>query len=625
MLGSAQSCSAVAGRTLTNGIILGTAEAAASGIVGTRPLTHPLSAHSGVVVSRAETPSPDEVYRLEHVGTARQRGVFALMQAVFLVALLGLSGHLLTLFLTGRIGSTAIATVLVVYGSFLVFWQIAYVYRILAMKRAVLVNSCPPSSLRLAMATTIVPSREFDLLRGKLEGMVRVDPCGNAVDCWVLDEEDDPRVRAMIDEFNRRDGPRGARLFHFTRKHSPWYNEAPRGRRFRRFQARQKGGNINAWLDSVDFESYDVITFLDLDHVPKPEFYRKVLPYFRDPGVGFVQGPESFSNRDENFITRAASLERDIFFGLIHRSYLGLGMPIIIGSHTTFRRETIRALGGSYPVHLTEDYLIMLKLRSLQQRGVFVDDVLAVGELPSTWSAYLSQQNRWASGGLDLLLRYFLPLARTYTPKENLFSFVLLNYYAWGTFFLVSKVFLYACLLAGLALHVEPALIVGILAFTVVSAVANHLWERQFFIEAEKKSFLVENAVMNNFLGGLYCLALFKAAVVPNTPFMVTAKSGTRQIGGGTPYVLAACALLALEVAGMALALYRGPAETAFDLSWMTRNVFLYPLVLSLIGNVSVLVFFRRMEQARVGAADACPQVLPVPARSPARLVDLNL
>jgi len=134
-----------------------------------------------------------------------------------------------------------------------------------------------------------------------------------------------------------------------------------------------------------------------------------------DPAVGFVQGPEAFGNRDENFVTRAASFERDAFFGIVHRGFFGLQMPIVIGSHTTFRATTLTALGGYYPVHLTEDYLVMLYLRALKITGVFIDHIIAVGELPANLSSYVAQQSRWATGGLDLLFRYYFRLLRAYS------------------------------------------------------------------------------------------------------------------------------------------------------------------------------------------------------------------
>lgn len=520
------------------------------------------------------------------------------MQALFLAALIFLSAKVIGVFLAPLVGETAIRGVIAVFSAFAVFWQLAYVYRTLAMKRAVLLDGAVPHGLRIAMATTIVPSREFALLRDKLEGMLRVDACGNALDLWVLDEEDDARVRAMIDECNRRQGPRGARIRHFTRKGIERYNESPSGRRFKRFQARQKGGNINAWLDSTRAERYDLVTFLDLDHIPVPAFYRKVLPYFRDEDVAFVQGPESFRNRDENFVTRAASLERDTFFGLIHRSYYGLGMPVIVGSHTTFRATTFDVLDGFYPVHLTEDYLIMLRLRAARKRAVFVDDILAVGELPSTWAAYLGQQQRWASGGMDLLLRYFPRLWRSYTGKERLFGFVLLNYYAWGSFFMLSKVVLFSLLLGGLTVRLEMGLIGAVGVFTLVAMVANHLWERQFFIERHRRSFLLENAVMNNFLGGLYFLSLLKAIAAPNTPFNVTAKSGASARPGArlVSYPVVAAVTVGFEVMALVVAwgwVFRAHASAG------RYDIVAIPLVISAGANLAILIAYRQLECAR--------------------------
>jgi hypothetical protein len=519
------------------------------------------------------------------------------MQTVFLAALLFLSAKILTVFLTPLVDQRTIRVVLAVYSTFAVFWQLTYIFRTLAMKRAVLTDDAVPHGLRIAMATTIVPSREFELLYAKLHGMVRVDPCGNAMDLWVLDEEDDPRVVAMIDEFNRRQPPHRPRIRHFTRMGIARYNEAASGRRFKQFQARQKGGNLNAWLDATRDERYDLITFLDLDHIPVPAFYRKVLPYFRDDDVAFVQGPESFRNREENFVSRAASFERDSFFGLVHRSYFGLAMPVIVGSHTTFRATTFDALDGHYPVHLTEDYLMMLRLRAARKQGIFVDEVLAIGDLPSTWAAYLGQQQRWASGGLDLLFRYFPRLWRSYSGKERLYTFVLLNYYAWGTFFMLAKLLLFSLLLGGLTIRLGIPLIGAVVAFSVVAMVGNYLWERQFFIEPHKRSFLLENALMNNFLGGLFLFSLVKALVAPNSAFNVTAK--TRTTGGptldGVSYPVLATVIVGFEIVAFALAPNWFSAESAHAGHY---DILPLPLIMNTIANVAVLICYARFERA---------------------------
>ncbi len=544
------------------------------------------------------SPTSAPTYRLEPVASAGQRLAFGVIQVIYLGLLLWLFWTIAPLFLRQYWSAQTVLSMLWISSACVVVWQLTHAYRTLAMRRAVLLSHQMLQDCRIAMATTIVPSREFDLLRHKLEGMVAVEAGGNPIDLWVLDEEDDPRVRQMVRAFQQRGLPPGMRLRHFTRKNVAAYNEPALGRRFRRFQERQKGGNINAWLDATRDEGYAVITFLDLDHVPVPGFYRHVLPYFVDPDVAFVQGPESFRNRDQNFVTRAASFERDTFFGLLHRAYFGLGLPIVVGAHTTFRADVFRDLGGAYPVHLTEDYLIMLRLRALGRRGVFVDQVLAVGELPSTWSAYLGQQLRWASGGLDLLLRYFPQVWPAYSGKERFFTFLLLNYYAWGAFFLLGKAAMLVLLLCGASLELDATLIGASLAFMAVAMLATYFWERQFFIEPGRRTFLLESALMNNFLGTLYSASLLKAVVAPNTPFQVTAKAAAQQRLRGRrllTYPRVAAMLLVVECTGLLCAwLVAGGAAGPLG----HFNVLALPLLMSVAANLAVLVAYRRHEQA---------------------------
>ncbi|MBN7796948.1 glycosyltransferase family 2 protein [Parahaliea mediterranea] len=531
------------------------------------------------------------------VGSVSQRAIFVVLQCAILAGLLWITATLLGMLLPRFVAPATVTVLIATICGFQVLFQGLHLFRTLAMRRAVIDGMPSPEGLRIAMATTIVPSREFSLLEQKLAAMAAVSSNGCMLDHWVLDEEDDPRVRKLVAEFNQRYRDSGTRFFHFTRHGVARYNEAPKGRHFRTFQARQKGGNINAWLDATRSSRYDLVTFIDLDHFPEPDFYRAVLPCFGDPDVAFVQGPEVFRNREENFITRAASHERDTFFGLLHRSYFGLGMPVIVGAHTTFRRTALDALGGYYPVHLTEDYLIMLRLRALGLRGIYIDTVIAVGELPSTWNAFLGQQRRWASGGLDLLFRYFPKQWRHYSNKERLFGFMLLNYYIWGTFFVLGKTLLLLMLLVGVTLEIGPVMLAGLVAFILAALMGNHLWERQFFIQPERRTHLVENAVMNLFLGPLYCLSLFRALIAPNTPFEVTAKNrGEQQAGGRFSFRWQCTALLCVEA-------------LLFILAWLVSggategkvNLVQVPLLLSLFGTLYVLANYRRHEASPAG------------------------
>lgn len=111
----------------------------------------------------------------------------------------------------------------------------------------------PVTGQRIAFITTIVPSKEpIEMVRRTLAAARAVRYEGT-FDVWLLDEGDDPAVRAMCAELGVR---------HFTRAGVPEWNQ-PTGRH----KARTKHGNYNAWLDAHGAR-YDVFLSVDPDHVP---------------------------------------------------------------------------------------------------------------------------------------------------------------------------------------------------------------------------------------------------------------------------------------------------------------------------------------------------------------------
>jgi hypothetical protein len=156
-------------------------------------------------------------------------------------------------------------------------------------------------------------------------------------------------------------------------------------------------------------------------------------------------------------------------------------------------------------------------------------------------------------------------------------------------------------LFVGLALHVETQLIIGIVAFTVFAAVANHLWERQFFVERSERSYFLENAVMNNFLGWHYFVALLKALVSPNTPFSVTAKSGVGDTRGRgfSAFLWLSCVFVTVDVTGL-VAAWLLSLGSGLRAAQVFNNFLLYPLLLAAAANILVLLFSSRLQRQGV-------------------------
>ena len=269
--------------------------------------------------------------------------------------------------------------------------------------------------LRVGVATTFVPGAEpLEMLEQTVEALVAMD---YPHDTWVLDEGDDDRVKALC----RRSGAR-----YFSRRHRPEYQDDEGI-----FASRTKHGNYNAWLAEVGYESYDVVVNFDPDHIPVRAFLDRVLGYFDDPRVGYVQAPQNYYNQHASFVARGAAEETYAYYSSVQMTGYALGYPIVTGCHTAHRVTALREVGGFAP-HDADDLLVTVHYRVGDWRGVYVPEILAEGVVPVDWPGYLSQQRRWARSVLDVKLRIFPRLARRLPRVERVTSALHGLYYLHG-------------------------------------------------------------------------------------------------------------------------------------------------------------------------------------------------
>ncbi|WP_069386276.1 glycosyltransferase [Cellulosimicrobium cellulans] len=100
-----------------------------------------------------------------------------------------------------------------------------------------------------------------------------------------------------------------------------------------------KAGNVNNALFRT---TGDLVAILDADQVPEPRFLDRVLGYFTDEEVAFVQTPQHFWN-----VTRKDPLgsNAELFYGPIQQGKDGWGAAFFCGSNAVLRREALMALG----------------------------------------------------------------------------------------------------------------------------------------------------------------------------------------------------------------------------------------------------------------------------------------
>jgi cellulose synthase (UDP-forming) len=277
----------------------------------------------------------------------------------------------------------------------------------------------PPSRrLRVAMVTLCVPSFEsLEVVEAQLRAMRAVR---YRHDSWILDEEDSPAVRELALRYGVR---------HFTRKGiERWNQPGPP------HQRNTKAGNVNAWLASLAEErlDYDVFVQLDIDHRPEPDYLDRVLAYFDDPGVGWVQAPSVCRNLD-SWTARGLAEQELVLQGPLQMGFYGSSRtPFIIGSHTSYRTAAILEIGGFQPTR-AEDHLDTVVLAAHGYRGVYVPETIALGDGPEDFTTYLRQQFAWAHSMITVCLSWTPRLLHRYRLRVALqFLFSQTWYLLWS-------------------------------------------------------------------------------------------------------------------------------------------------------------------------------------------------
>jgi cellulose synthase (UDP-forming) len=203
---------------------------------------------------------------------------------------------------------------------------------------------------------------------------------------WILDDGKRAEIAAMCEELGigyiRREGNENA-----------------------------KAGNLNHALKVTRGEIFLVF---DADHVPLPHAVDRLLPYFDDPKVAFVQSPQVFYNTDsitthvhEN--RRRMWTEQNLFFTVIEPCKDHWGAAFFCGSCAALRREALEEIGGFCTKTITEDFETSIVLHGRGWKSAYCVETLAYGLTPNSVVGFHVQHLRWGQGTMQVW-RHYNPL-----------------------------------------------------------------------------------------------------------------------------------------------------------------------------------------------------------------------
>ena len=166
-----------------------------------------------------------------------------------------------------------------------------------------------------------------------------------------------------------------------------------------------KAGNLN---HAFSVTSGDLVLQLDADHVPLPNILDRLLGYFNDERVAFVQSPQDFYNTDSfthvvNDEGRQMWEENRLFFSLIQPGKDRMNAAFFCGSCGVLRRSAFDEIGGFSTQTITEDMETSMLLHARGWKSFYHGETLAYGLAPASAAQYHVQRLRWGQGSMQML------------------------------------------------------------------------------------------------------------------------------------------------------------------------------------------------------------------------------
>ena len=382
----------------------------------------------------------------------------------------------------------------------------------------------PPEQLPLEDVTidVLVPSfnEGIPILRGTLQACLAMD-CPHRT--YLLDDGNRPEMRQLCEELG---------VHYLTRDNN----------------LHAKAGNLNNALDQTDGE---FVAILDADHIPEPNFLSRLLGYFRDEKLGFVQSPHAFSNFDTfqgrvNYEKGRFWDEGQLFYKVIQPARNATNSVIFAGSAALFRRAALKDVGYIATETITEDMHTGIRMSAKGWKTMYCNERLIAGQGATDVTTFHGQRMRWAEGNLSILA-YDNPLTmKGLTIAQRLTYFASIIHWAGG--------------LPRLLIYLTPIL----LLLTGVAPVQKFTWTLGMIFVAYIGTMLftlrvVYRKFMNYPLTEYFNMANFWTQIRATTraliyrkrsKFVVTNKSGGGQ-GAKWPHVVPQVTLLALGIVAL--------------------------------------------------------------------------
>ncbi|KAL1361460.1 hypothetical protein HN51_009833 [Arachis hypogaea] len=219
----------------------------------------------------------------------------------------------------------------------------------------------------------------------------------------VLDDSTDPAIKQMVEMECQRWGSKGINITYQIRENRTGY----------------KAGALKEGLKRSYVKHCEYVAIFDADFRPEPDFLRRAIPFLvGNPDIALVQARWRFVNADECLLTRMQEMSLDYHFtveqevGSATHAFFGFN-----GTAGVWRIAAINEAGGWKDRTTVEDMDLAVRASLRGWKFLYLGDLQAKSELPSTLRAFRFQQHRWSCGPANLFRKMVMEIVRNKRVK----------------------------------------------------------------------------------------------------------------------------------------------------------------------------------------------------------------
>lgn len=343
--------------------------------------------------------------------------------------------------------------------------------------------------------TTSCPGEPREMIIETLEAMQAITYPHTS---YLCDEGDDPILKEKCKELG---------VIHVTRTD----------------KSNAKAGNINNALKQATGE---ICIILDPDHVPIPEMIDRLLPYFENPEIGFVQSVQAYKNRKESLVALGACEQTYHFYGPIMMSMNHYGTAQAIGANCAFRRKALDSIGGHAP-GLAEDMHTSMLIHAQGWKSCYVPEILTRGLVPSTLSAYYKQQLKWSRGTFDIFFKTLPGIFKKLTWRQRFHYATIPLYFFYGIIdFLNILVPALSLVFAEFPWRVNLIQFMQMTLPILIMTIVIRQYSQKWLLETHERGFHFVGGLLRIGTWWIYSLGFIYTLINVKVPYIPTPKDG---------------------------------------------------------------------------------------------------